>query len=391
MIARRTVMAAGLAMPWVARAAGPLRIGVLTDLSAWGQASAGPGSVQAARMAVAEAGGTAELVVGDHQMKVDVGLSLARRWFDEGVQAIVDVPNSAIGIGVHNLARERNRVALLSGSVSSDITNQLCSPNTVQFSLDTYGASRAAVKTMSAEGARSWFFIVADFAFGHAMQADAERFVAADGGKVLGSLRHPPGTTDFSSYLLAAQSSGADVIALANSAADTTNAIKQASEFGILTSRQRIAALFLFITDVHGVGLAAAQGIRATTTSYWNQDTVARAWSQRFFATVGAMPTMTQAGTYSAVTHYLKATAAAGTYDPARVLAQMRALPVEDAFIHAGQVRADGRVIQDALLVRVKTPADSREPWDYYDVTARLNGPEVFRPVSESACALVKA
>ena len=233
-------------------------------------------------MALAEAGGGAELVVGDHQMKVDVGLALARRWFDDGVQAIVDVPNSAIGIGVHNLARARNRVALLSGSVSSDITNQLCSPNTVQFSLDTYGASRAAVETMAAEGARTWFFVVADFAFGHAMQADAERFVAGAGGRVLGALRHPPGTSDFSSYLLAAQASGADVVALANSAADTTNAIKQAAEFGILASRQRIAALFLFITDVHGVGLAAAQGIRATTTSYWNQDAVARAWSQRF-------------------------------------------------------------------------------------------------------------
>jgi branched-chain amino acid transport system substrate-binding protein len=402
-LSRRTILqgAAGLiaaAAPLgrAARAqAKPVRIGVLTDMSAWARDAAGPGSVQAANMAVKEFGGTAlgrpiEILVGDHQEKVDIGSQIARKWFDEdGVLAIADVPNSAIGIAVHNLARDKRGIALLSGTFSSDVTNQLCSPFTAQFALDTYSLANVAAAAISAEGARSWFFITADFAFGHALEADATAAITKLGGTVLGSVKHPVNNPDFSSFLVRAQASKADVIAIANSASDTVNCIKQAAEFGLVGGPQKIAALLLFLSDIHAVGLKVAQGIYCTTGAYWDLDDRSRAWAAEFYQKLNAMPTDTQAGTYSSVLHYLQAMRAAGIDNPEAVMAKMRELPIDDAFIRGGKLRADGRVIEDLYLTRVKTPSQSTRPWDYLSIQRKIAGDNAFRPLADSKCSLV--
>ncbi len=373
-----------------------VRIGVLTDLSSWGRDNSGPGPVEAAKMAVEEFGPTVlgkpiEIISADHQMKTDVGVQIVRGWFDTGeVDAVVDVPNSAIAIAVHNLARERNRIALFSGPGASSITDELCSPNTVQFTYDTYALSKVTASAVMKEGAKSWFFVTADYAFGHQLEADATHFIKRMGGTVLGSVRHPTNTADFSSFVLQAQSSKADVVAFANAGQDTDNAIKQSGEFGLVQGGQKLVGLLMFDTDVHAIGLRAAQGTYMTTASYWNMNEATRAWSKKFYDRVHVMPTMIHTGVYGAVLHYLKAIKAAGTDDPQKVMAKMRELPIEDTFVHGGYLRADGRVIRDMYLAKVKSPEQSKEPWDYLDIVKTVKGEDAFRPVSESKCPLLK-
>jgi branched-chain amino acid transport system substrate-binding protein len=373
-----------------------VRIGVLTDLSSWGRDNSGPGSVEAARMAVEEFGPTVlgkpiEIISADHQMKVDVGTSIAREWFDNRkVDAIVDIPNSGIAIAVHNMAKERNKIALLVGPGASSLTNELCSPNTVHFSYDTYALSKVTASAVLKEGGKSWFFITADYAFGQQLEQDATRFIKEMGGTVVGGVRHPTNTADFSSYALQAQSSKANVIAFANAGQDTDNAIKQSGEFGLVQGGQKLVGLLMFDTDVHAVGLEAAQGTYMTTASYWNMDDKTRAWSKKFFAHVNVMPTMIQTGVYGSVHHYLKAIQVAGTDEPAKVMAKMRELPIEDTFVHGGKLREDGRVIRDMYLARVKKPSESKEPWDYLDIVATVAGEDAYRPLTESKCSLLK-
>lgn len=373
-----------------------VRIGVLTDLSSWGRDNSGPGSVEAAKMAVEEFGKTVlgkpiEIISADHQMKSDVGVQIARNWFDNGkVDAVVDIPNSAIAIAVHNLARERNRIALLSGPGSSALTDELCSPNTVQFTYDTYALSKVTASAVVAEGGKSWYFITADYAFGSQLENDATRFIKASGGTVVGGVRHPTNTADFSSFALQAQNSKANVVAFANAGQDTDNSIKQAGEFGLVKGGQKLVGLLMFDTDVHAIGLDAAQGTYLTTASYWNMDDKTRAWSKKFFAKTNVMPTMIQTGVYGSVLHYLKAIKAAGTDDPAKVMAKMRELPIEDTFVHGGKLREDGRVIRDMYLAKVKKPSESKEPWDYLDIVKTVKGEDAYRPVLESKCPLLK-
>ncbi len=401
-VTRRVVTGGGLAAlaaPFVrtARAAEPLRLGVLVDMSNWGRDTGGMGSTVAAQMAVEELGGLAggrpvEFLSGDHRMNPDLGVQIARDWFDnQDVQAIVDVPMSALGLAISGFCKQKNRLALLSGPGASSITNQDCNANTVQFTYDTYALAHVIGAAMVAEGAKTWFFITADYSFGHQLQADATAFIEKAGGKVLGHSLHPPGASDFSAVLLAAQASKADVVALANAAQDTNNAIKQAAEFGIgqRLNGQRLAALLLFITYVPALGLKTAQGIMLTTASYWDLNAETRAWSERFFARTNVMPSMEQTGTYGVVLHYLKAVAKVGT-DPQAVMAEMRKMPINDAFVKNGYLRIDGRVIRDMYLARIKSPEESKGPWDYYDIVRTVKGEDAFRPLADSLCPLVK-
>src|SRR3984957_239596 len=313
-----------------------VRIGVLTDLSSWGRDNSGPGSVEAARMAVEEFGPTVlgkpiEIVSADHQMKTDVGTQIARDWFDNGqVDAIADIPNSGIAIAIHNMVRDRNKIALLSGPGASSLTDELCTPNTVHFTYDTYALSKVTASAVINEGGKSWFFITADYAFGQQLEKDATRFIKELGGPVLGSVRHPTNTADFSSFALQAQGSKADVVAFANAGQDTDNSIKQAGEFGLVKGGQKLVGLLMFDTDVHAIGLEAAQGTYMTTASYWNMDDSTRAWSKKFFAKTNVMPTMIHTGVYGSVLHYLRAIKPAGTDDPQKVMAKMRELPIDD-------------------------------------------------------------
>lgn len=375
----------------------PLRIGVLTDLSSWGRENSGPGSIEATKIAVEEFGPEVlgrkiDVISADHQMKPDIGLSIAREWFDnEGVESIVDVPNSAIGFAVHHLAREKNKIALLSGAGSSEITNKSCSPNTVQFTYDTYAVAKVLASAIAKDGGTSWFFITADYAFGHQLEADATRFIQEAGGKVVGAIHHPTGTTDFASFLLQAQSSRANVVALANAGADAVTCLKQAGEFGIVQGGQRLAALLLFAGEVHAVGLKAAQNTYLTTASYWNMTPETRAWSKAFFPRANVMPNMIHTGCYGATLHYLKAVAAAGTVEAGAVMRKMRELPIHDAFLKGGILRPDGRVIRDMYLARVKKPEESEESWDILDIVRTVNGEDAYRPISESACPLLRS
>ena len=373
-----------------------VRIGVLTDLSSWGRDNSGPGSVEAARMAVEEFGPTVlgkpiEIVSADHQMKTDVGTQIVRDWFDNGkVDAVADVPNSGVAIAVHNMVRERKKIALLSGPGASSLTNELCSPNTVHFTYDTYALSKVTASAVIKEGGKSWFFVTADYAFGHQLEADATHFIKEQGGTVFGSVRHPTNTADFSSFALQAQSSKADVVAFANAGQDTDNAIKQSGEFGLVQGGQKLVGLLMFDTDVHAIGLQSAQGTYMTTATYWNMDDTTRAWSRKFYERTKVMPTMIHTGVYGSILHYLKAIRAAGTDDPAKVMAKMRELPIEDVFVHGGKLREDGRVIRDMYLAKVKTPAQSKEPWDYLEIVKTVKGEDAFRPVAESKCPLLR-
>jgi branched-chain amino acid transport system substrate-binding protein len=369
-----------------------VKIGVLTDETGVFSSLSGDGSVEAARMAVEDAGGRTAgkpvvVIDADHQNKTDIGLEIARRWIDaEQVDAIVDVPNSAIVLAVQQLTKERNRVLLVSGGGTADLTGKACSPTGIHWTWDTYAFAAGSAKSIVRQGGDTWFFITADFAFGQAMQRDATRFIDQAGGKVLGAVRHPLGTPDFSSFLLQAQSSGAKIVALANGGSDMTNSIKQAAEFGLTKGGQKLAALAGYITDVHAVGLEGAQGLLLTTSFYWDRTPESRAWSERFFKRRGAMPTQAQAGVYSAVAHYLKAIEASGTDEAKAVVAKMRALPIHDFFADHGVIRPDGRMVHDMYLAEVKKPSESRYPWDYYKLLKTIPGDEAFRPLSEGGC-----
>ena len=371
-----------------------IKIGVLTDQTGVFSSLAGKGSVVAAQMAIEDFGNriggkAVELVSADHQNKADIGAQIARRWYDtEGVDMIVDVPNSSVVLAVQQLAREKNRVLIVSGAGTADLTNKACSPNGIHWTWDTYAAAVSTAKAIVQEGGKSWFFLTADYAFGHAMKADVSRVVEESGGKVVGGVQHPLNTADFSSFLLQAPSTGADVIALANGGSDTINSLKQAQEFG-LTQKAKIAGLAIFLTDIHAIGLQSAQGLYLTTGFYWDQNDEARDWSQRFFKRHGAMPTMSQAGVYSAIMHYLKAIEAAGTDSADKVVAQMKATPVNDFFAKNGKIRDDGRMVHDMYLAQVKSPSESKGPWDYYKILRTVPGDEAFRPLSKSECPLV--
>lgn len=372
-----------------------VKIGVLTDQSGVFSGLAGRGSVVAAQMAAEDYGGKVggkpiEIVDADHQNKADIGAQIARRWFDnEAVDMIVDVPNSSVVLAVQELARQKNRVLIASGSGTADLTGKACSPTGIHWTWDTYSAAVSTARAIVEEGGNSWFFLTADYAFGRTMQADVSRVVEALGGRVAGAVQHPLNTADFSSFLLQAPGTGANVIALANGGSDTINSLKQVQEFG-LAKTMKIAGLAIFITDIHAIGLQAAQGLYLTTGFYWDQDEAARAWSQRFFQRHGAMPSMSQAGVYSAITHYLKAVEATGTDAAEPVVAKMKATPVNDFFAKNGTIRADGRMVHDMYLAQVKSPAESTHPWDYYKIVRTVPGQEAFRALADSECPLAK-
>jgi branched-chain amino acid transport system substrate-binding protein len=372
-----------------------VKIGVLTDQSGNFSSLSGTGSVLAAVMAAADYGGTVagkpiEIINADHQNKTDIGLQIARRWYDvDGVDAIVDVPNSAIVLGVQQIAKERNRVLLVSGGGTADLTGKACSPVGIHWTWDTYSFAVGSARALLEQGNDTWFFLTADFAFGAAMQRDATNVIESGGGKVLGAVKHPLQSADFSSFLLQAQNSGAKIVALANGGSDTINSVKQAAEFGLTEHGQKLAALAIYITDVHAIGLKGSQGLVLTTAFYWDRDDEARAWSRRFFARHGAMPTQAQAGVYSAVMHYLKAIAATGTDEARAVVTRMKAMPVDDFFARGGKIRADGRMVHDMYLAQVKKPEDSHYAWDYYKILHTIPGDQAFRPLGESECPLV--
>jgi branched-chain amino acid transport system substrate-binding protein len=347
-----------------------VKIGVLTDLAGVTADITGKGSVVAAEMAVREIGGTilgkpVQVISADHQHKADVGLTVARQWIDvEGVDAIVDVPNSGVALAIQGLAREKKRIVLYSGAGTTALTNEQCSPYGFHWTYDTYAVSHGTASAVVKAGGSSWFILASDYAFGHQLQADATKVIEAAGGKVVGTVRHPLNTADFSSFLLRAQSSGAKVVGLANAGNDTINAMKQAGEFGLTQAGQSLAALIFFLQDVHGLSLNAAQGTYLTTASYWDMNEATRAWSKEFMAKTGMMPSMLHAGVYGATRHYLKAIAKAGTDDADKVAAAMRTIPIEDIFSENAAIREDGRVTRTMYLARVKKPADSKYPWD---------------------------
>lgn len=373
-----------------------VRIGVLSDMSGLYADTAGQGSAEAARMAIEDFGGKIlgkpiDLVTGDHQNKADIGASLARSWYDnDGVDVILDVNNSSVAVAVGNLARERSKMMILTGAASVAMTNENCGPTSVHYVYDTYALANGAAMGMSSKGAKSWYVIGTDYAFGKAMAANITEFVGATGGKVLGSAFHPLNASDFSSFLLQAQASKSDAIALANATSDTVNAIKTARQFGI-TKKQTVVPLLMFINDVHALGLTEAQDMTFTSGFYWDRTPETREWSRRYFERMKKMPSMIQAGTYSAVTTYLKAIQAAGTDDGATVSAKMKELPINDFFAKGGKIRADGRMVHDMYLVQVKKPAESKYPWDYYKVISTIPGDQAFQPLSKSKCSLVKS
>ena len=373
-----------------------VKIGVLTDMSSLYADATGKGSLAAVQMAVADYGGKVkgkpvEVISADHQNKPDVGVSIARNWYDnEKVDAIFDVPTSSVALPISALTREKNKININSGGGTSDLTGVACSPNTVHWTYDTYSLSNVAGKAMVKRGEDTWFFVTADYAFGMALERDAANVVKESGGKVLGDVRHPLNSSDFSSFLLQAQASNAKVIALANAGGDTTNALKQAAEFGITQGGQKMIALLLEITDVHSLGVKATQGLIVTDAFYWDRDDETRAFSNRFNEKVGHMPTMIQAGLYSATMHYLKAIEAIGTDDSQKVMAQMREMPVSDFFTRNGKIRIDGRMVHDMYLFEVKTPEESKGEWDLYKLLATVPGDEAFRPLDKGNCPLVK-
>ncbi len=373
-----------------------VRIGVLNDQSGLYADLGGPGSVVAARMAVEDVGGTVlgepvEIVVADHQNKADIGAAIARRWFDaEKVDMAIGFDNSSVALAVEQLAAEHNRIAIAGAVGSTAFTGKACTPTEASWIYDSYALTTSLARSVVAEGRNTWFFLTVDYAFGHSLEADATSAVLAAGGKVLGSVRHPLNTADFSSYLLQAQASGAKVVALANGGGDMINAIKQAGEFGLTRSGQTVVSLLVFISDVHSMGLQTAQGLKFATAFYWDRDEDSRAWSKRFFARHGRMPTMAQASVYSAIRHYLKAVAAAGTDEARAVMAKMRELPVNDFYAQNGRLREDGRLVHDMYFAEVKKPSESKEPWDDYKILAVIPGASAFRSLQDGGCPLVK-
>jgi branched-chain amino acid transport system substrate-binding protein len=376
-----------------------VKIGVLTDLSGVYSDLGGKGSVIATEMAVADFGGKVkgakiEVISADHQNKPDVGSAIANRWIDqEQVDVIVDVPTSSVALAVDDVTRDKNRVFLVSTAGSSRLTGDKCSPTLVHYSYDTYALARGTGTALTKKGLNSWFFITADYAFGHSLQDDTSAAVTDAGGKVVGAVNAPFPNTDFSSFLLQAQASGAKVIGLANAGNDTVNAIKQAHEFGLDKSGQTLTGLLTVISDVHSLGLETAQGLILTDSWYWDMNDESRAWAKRFSEKMGGgkMPTSVQAGVYSSVMQYLKAIDKSGTDEAKKVVETMRSMPINDMYAKNGKIRADGRMVHDMLLVQVKKPSESKYPWDYYKVLQTLPGDETFRPLDKGGCPLVAA
>ena len=376
---------------------GVIKIGVLNDMSGLYADIAGPGSVTAARMAVEDFGAAAkgmkvEIVGADHQNKPDVGSTVARTWFDvDKVDAIADVPTSSVALAINQIVRDKNKVFLNSGAATSDLTGKACSPNTVHWTYDTWMLANGTGSAIAKTGGDSWFFMTADYAFGHALERDTEAAVLKAGGKVVGKVRHPFPGQDFSSFLLQGQASKAKIIALANAGGDTVNSIKQAAEFGITKGGQNLAGMLMFITDVHALGLNTAQGLIFTTTYYWDLNDQTRAWSKKFAAANGGKyPSMVHAGVYASVLHYLKAVEAAKTDDGLKVVEQMKKMPTDDPLFGKGTIRADGRKIHPAYLVEVKKPAESKGPYDYLKIRATIPADQAFRPLADGGCPLVK-
>src|SRR6187431_1255263 len=377
-----------------------VKVGSLGDQSGLYADIGGPGSSVAAQMAIEDSGLLAkgwkiDLISADHQNKPDVGVNIGKQWIDvEKVDVFVDLASSGVGLAIANLAKEKNVVNLNSGSASSDLTGAQCSPNTIHWVYDTWMLANGTGKALVKSGGDSWFFLTADYAFGHALERDTAAVVTANGGKVLGGVKHPLNNADFSSFLLQAQSSKAKIIGLANAGGDTTNAIKQAAEFGIVQGGQKLAALLLFINDVHSLGLKTAQGLTFTESFYWDMNDQTRAFSKRFaaLATKNAMPSMPQAGNYAMVLHYLKAMEALGgnPHDGAKVVAKMKELPTDDPLFGKGPLRADGRRLIPAYLFEVKKPEESKGPWDYYKQIATIAPEDAAKPLEASDCPLVK-
>jgi branched-chain amino acid transport system substrate-binding protein len=374
---------------------GVVRIGILNDQSGPYADFGGKTSVDAARMAVEDVGGkilgkSIEIIIGDHQNKPDVASAVARRWFDvDGVSAVAELTNSAVALTVQQIAKEKGKITLFTGPATTRLTNEDCSPTGFHWAFDTYSQAVGTARAVIAEGGKSWFLLVADYAFGHQMASDLSKVVTTSGGTVIGEVRHPLNTSDFSSFLLRAQSSKAQIIGLASAGADTINSVKQAAEYRIAAGGQKLAGLVVVISDIDALGLTTANGLIFTTAFYWDRDEASRGWSKRFFERTGRMPGMVQAGTYSAVLHYLRAMEAAGTVDGKAVADKIRELPVDD-FFAKGRVREDGRMMHDMYLVEVKTPSESKAKWDYYKVLRRIAADEAAQPLSESKCSLVK-
>ena len=376
---------------------GTIKIGVLNDQSGLYADIAGTASVWMARKAVEDFGAGAkgmkvEIIGGDHQNKPDIGLSIARQWFDvDKVDAIADVPTSSVALAINELTRDKNKVFLAVGPATSDLTGKACSPNTVHWIYDTWALANGTGNAIVKRGGDTWFFLTADYAFGYALERDTEAVVVKSGGKVLGKVRHPFPGTDFSSFLLQAKASKAKIIGLANAGGDTINSIKQASEFGIVEGGQKLAGLLIFINDIHALGLKTAQGLIFTDAWYWDQNDTNRAFAREYFAALGRMPGYTVVGVYSAVIHYLRAVEALGSHaDGKAVIAKMKELPTEDRLMGKGYVRIDGRKIHPMYLFEVKKPEESKAPWDYYKQLATIPAEEAWRPLDQSECALVK-
>ena len=373
-----------------------VKIGVLNDMSGLYADITGPGSVEAARMAIADFGGSVngkkiELVSADHQNKPDIGSAIANQWFgNDGVDAIVDVPTSSVALAVQEVARNKNKVFLISGAAASDLTGKACSPTSVHWTYDTVALANGTGSAVVKAGGDTWFFITADYAFGHALERDTAKVVEENGGKVLGKVRAPLNTADFSSFLLQAQNSKAKIIGLANAGGDTINSIKQAAEFGIVEGGQKLAGLLVFISDIHSLGLQAAHGLQLTEAFYWDQNDETRTWSKRFFDKMKRQPTMVQAGVYGAVMHYLAAVKTTNSDDGPTVVKQMKATPVNDFMTKNGKIREDGRLVRDMYLFEVKAPSDSKGSWDYYKQIAVIPGEEAFKLPGPNECPLVK-
>jgi branched-chain amino acid transport system substrate-binding protein len=377
-----------------------VKIGALSDQSGLYADLGGPGSTLAAQMAVEDSGLTAkgwkiDIISGDHQNKPDIGTAIARQWFDvDKVDVIVDVPNSGVALAVNNVIKEKNGVYINSGAATSDLSNAQCSPNTVHWTYDTYMLAHTTGQALVKAGGDSWFFLTADYAFGAALERDTTAVILANGGKVVGGVKHPLNTSDFSSFLLQAQSSKAKIIGLANAGGDTTNAIKQAAEFGIVKGGQKLAALLLFLTDVKAIGLETAQGLNFTETFYWDLNDKTREFSKKFSARMknGAPPTMVQAGVYAGLIHYFKALDALGgnPHDGVKVVEKMKSMPTDDPLFGKGEIQPNGRTIHSAYLFEVKKPSESKAPWDFYKLVGTVSGDQAFTPLSESKCPLLK-
>jgi branched-chain amino acid transport system substrate-binding protein len=388
----------GSIAPEQARAQGPLplRVGVVTDLSGVNMDYGGPTAVVAAQMAAEDVGGVVlgrkvEVLALDHQNKADVASQKVRQWFDKDhVEMVTELLNSAVALAVSKIAAEKNRIAIVVGAVTSRLTGEDCNANTIHYAIDTYALSNGTTNALLKRGGKSWYFLTADFSFGHSLEQDAISFLKKSGGSVLGASRHPAFQgVDFSSYILQAQASGADVLGLANSSNDTVNAVKAAAEFGV-TPNQKLAALLMQISDVHGLGLKQSQGLYFTDGWYWNLNNDTRAFGKRFFERTGRMPGMVQAGVYSATLQYLKAVARAGSSDSALVLNELHRTTINDVFAKGGTIRPDGRMVHDVYLAQVKTPEQSHEAWDYYNIVETIPGEKAFLPLEQSKCPLLQ-